>query len=308
MLNDVRSLRRLVVLIPAYNEQARIGDTIRAVRGIFTNLQDEGLVAVIYVIDDGSIDETGKLAQQAGADRVLKHKVNLGLGSAVRTGLAAAWADGADIAVKFDADLQHEPTDILALVRPILDDEADVVYGHRFNRIEYRMPLMRKAGNILLTKLMKYLTGWPLKDSQPGIFAVNRSYLGVYRIPGDYNYTQQILLDAYHKGMRFAHVDVSFRQRETGKSFISYKYPFKVLPQIFWVIVGIKPMKIFGPLGSLFLLVSLAVGTVEIALWIIGLTQKPVLHVNAVQGFLTIGLQTLFFGVIAELIIQNGRK
>ncbi len=307
-MKDIQSVRRLIILIPAYNEHDKIGDTIRAIKETFTKLQDMGFVSSVYVIDDGSSDETGKLADKAGADRVLRHKVNLGLGSAVRTGLAGALVDGADIAVKFDADLQHDPNDIPTLIQPILDDEADVVYGHRFNRIEYKMPFVRRLGNIVFTKLMKYLTGWPLKDSQPGIFAVNRSYLEVYRIPGDYNYTQQILLDAYHKGMRFAHADVCFRQRESGKSFISYKYPFKVLPQIFWVIVGIKPMKIFGPLGLFFLSISFVVGCTEIALWIIGLTQKPVLHVNAVQGFLTLGLQTLFFGVIAELIIQSSRK
>lgn len=299
---------RLIVLIPAYNECEIIGDTIRAIKGATPLINGHGVDVLVYVIDDGSTDETGRLAELAGADRILRHKINLGLGSAIRTGLAAAWIDGADVAVKFDADLQHDPKDILQLIHPILSDMADVVYGHRFNRIEYQMPLSRRLGNIVLTRLMKYLTGWPLKDSQPGIFAVNRSYLGIFRIPGDYNYTQQILLDAFHKGMRFAHVDVSFRRRETGKSFISYKYPFKVLQQIFWVIVGIKPMKFFGPLSFFFLFLSFLLGIVEVILWLNGVTQKPILHVNAVQGLLTIGLQTLFLGVIAELIIQNGRK
>ena len=98
------------------------------------------------------------------------------------------------------------------------------------------MPVIRKMGNKVFTKLMSVLNKWPLKDSQPGIFAVNRDYLDVFNLPGSYNYTQQILLDAYHQGMRFAHVPVTFRKRTTGESFVSMRYPFKVLPQLLIII------------------------------------------------------------------------
>src|SRR5690606_15584467 len=107
-------------------------------------------------------------------------------------------------------------------------------------RITYKMPFVRRVGNWVFTRLMAWLTGWPLKDSQPGIFAVDRSYLECFYMPGDYNYTQQILLDAYHKGLRFQHADVTFRSRVSGKSFVSFRYPFKVLPQILMVLVGVK--------------------------------------------------------------------
>ena len=262
----------------------------------------------VYVVDDGSVDNTGSLAQEAGADRIIKHKVNLGLGAAVRSGLFAARRDGADIVVKFDADMQHDPNDIIALISPILNDEADVVYGNRLEQISYRMPFVRRAGNLVFTKLMGILTGWSLKDSQPGIFAVNKDYLDAFNLPGDYNYTQQILLDAYHQGMRFAHVPVAFRKRTTGESFVSMRYPFKVLPQLLLVVIGIKPMKIFLPIGFLFLLIASIVFSVELVLWIVGKSIKPVVHVYAVLGFMFFGLQTLFFGLLAELIIRTNKK
>ena len=226
----------------------------------------------------------------------------------MRSGFSAARRDGADIVVKFDADLQHDPNDIVPLVQPILNDEADVVYGNRLERIEYKMPVIRKAGNRLFTRLMALLTNWPLKDSQPGIFAINRDYLNVFNLPGDYNYTQQILLDAYHQGMRFAHVPVTFRRRTTGASFVSLRYPFKVLPQLLLVIISIKPMKIFLPLGMLFLLIATGVFGVELVLWFMGETAKPVMHVNAVLGLAFFGLQTLFFGLLAQLIIMTSKK
>ena len=299
---------KLIVIVPAYNEAKKISKTIQSLSLIKTTLAGANIKCLLYLVNDGSEDETGQLAQDAGADRVIHHKINQGLGAAVRTGLKAAFADGADIAVKFDGDLQHDPNDIIKLIQPILDDSADVVYGNRFELISYRMPIVRKLGNTVFTGLMRWLTKWPLKDSQPGILSVNKNYLSVCNIPGNYNYTQQILLDAYHKGMRFTHVPVSFSERTTGKSFVSYKYPFRVIPQIIMVLVSVKPMKVFGPIGFLMLGIGSAVFLVEITLWLMGITSKPTMHDNAIIGFSLFGLQTLFFGILAELIIQTRER
>ncbi|HPI90240.1 MAG TPA: glycosyltransferase family 2 protein [Spirochaetota bacterium] len=296
--------KKLIVVIPAYNEGITIGPTISALRGIQAEIKKIGFDYKIYIVNDGSSDDTAKIAQDNKADRIIVHKVNRGLGAAVRSGLMAAFKDGASIAIKFDADLQHDPDDIIELIQPIIADEADVVYGKRFGNIQYRMPFIRRAGNLVFTKIMKFLTGWPLEDSQPGIFAVNNDYLSVFYIPGDYNYTQQILLDSYHKGMRFAHVPVKFKKRESGSSFVSLKYPFIVLFQIFLVLISVKPIKIFGGIGFAFLTASTIIFTVEVIQWIMGITIKPVVHVNAVLGFLLFGLQSLFFGFLAELIVR----
>jgi glycosyltransferase involved in cell wall biosynthesis len=262
----------------------------------------------IYVVDDGSSDNTLVRARQGGADRVLRHQVNRGLGAAVRTGLAAARDDGADIAVKFDADLQHDPADIPALIDPIEQDMAEIVYGNRFDRIEYRMPLVRRAGNFVFTRLMAWMTRWPLRDSQPGILAVSRAYLANFYLPGDYNYTQQLLLDAYHKGMRFAQVPVSFRPRTAGRSFVSLRYPFRVLPQLVRVLVGVQPLRVFAPIGLAFLALGCGIGAVEMVQWLLGKAGKPVVHVNIVLGSILFGVQTLFFGLIADLIVRQNRR
>lgn len=302
------SFKKLIVVIPAYNEQEKIQEVINNVQKVKAKVKEIGLELFVYVVDDGSVDDTSLLAQKAKADRVIKHKVNLGLGAAVRSGLFAARRDNADIVVKFDADLQHDPNDIIPLISPILSDEADIVYGNRFERIEYKMPLVRRVGNKVFTTLMSVLTDWPVKDSQPGIFAINRDYLEAFNLPGDYNYTQQILLDAYHQGMRFAHVPVTFRKRTTGESFVSLRYPFKVLPQLVLVIVSIRPMKIFLPVGFLFLLPAGAIFFIELVLWFLDKTVKPVLHANLVLGLAFFGLQTFFFGLLAELIVRTKKK
>lgn len=299
---------RLVVIVPAYNEEEGIGRTVRSVREAVVASCGTWLEDLrIYVIDDGSDDLTGPLAKEAGADRVLRHRVNIGLGAAVRTGLAAARSDGADMVVKFDADLQHDPNDICELLEPLLQDEADLVYGNRFPRIEYKMPFVRRVGNKAFTGLMRYLTKWPLEDSQPGIFAANRAYLEVFSVPGDYNYTQQVLLDAYHKGMRFAHVPVTFRERTVGRSFVSLTYPLKVLPQILLVLVGVRPLRVFGGIGLLFLLLGGAVFIWDFTRWMSGIYPDPAEHVNLILGSSLFGLQSVFFGILAHLVIHQGR-
>ncbi len=298
----------LIAVVPAYNEAGRIAEVVRALQSMSPQFAERNLALRVYVVDDGSSDGTGELARQAGADRVIRHKINLGLGAAVRTGLAAARGESADIVIKFDGDLQHDPEDLVELVGPILRDEAEVVYGNRFPRIQYRMPFVRRVGNLIFTRLMGWLTGWPLKDSQPGVLAVHRAYLEKFHLPGDYNYTQQILLDAYHKGMRFAHVPVAFRKRESGRSFVSLKYPFKVLPQILMVLVGVKPLKVFGPIGLVFLIAGGVVFAWDFGQWLLGDSAKPAQHVNLILGASLFGLQTLFFGVIADLIVRQGRR
>ena len=296
---------RLVVIVPAYNEEEMITQTIVGLRHALQALPQ--IDGQICVIDDGSGDHTALMANKAGAHRVVVHKRNRGLGAAVRSGITAALEMNADIAIKFDADLQHDPADLLPLIDPILSGEADIVYGDRFDRIEYKMPFVRRTGNAFFTFLMRLLTGWPLRDSQPGIFAVNREYLNVCSFPGDYNYTQQILLDAFHKDMRFAHVSVRFRKRGTGKSFVTIKYLFFALAQILLLLISLRPMRIFVPIGSFFLSIAVFVFTFEICAYLFGHSGRPVQNVNLVLGTGLFGLQTVFFGLVSELIVQSNR-
>mgnify|MGYP006132433235 CR=1 FL=1 len=301
-------MKKLAVIVPAYNEEKTIKDTLAGLLSIKPELNKMGYELIIYVINDGSNDSTEEFANEYREVLIVTHKKNEGLGAAVRTGLLSANNNDADIVVKYDADLQHEPFDILSLIKPIDSDEADIVYGNRFEKMSYKMPFVRKIGNKIFTRLMKWLTDWPLKDSQPGIFAVNKVFLSNFYLPGDYNYTQQILLDAYHRHLRFCHVLVSFNKRDTGKSFISLSYPFKVIPQIIQVIIGIKPLKVFGPIGLFFLSLGIFVFLFQITSYLFGYTQKPVENVNLVLGSFLVGLQILCFGFLADLVVKMNRN
>ena len=121
----------------------------------------------------------------------------------MRTGIRAGLDHGCDLSLKFDADLQHDPNDIIAVIEPLLKNDTDIVYGNRFNKLEYRMPLVRRAGNIVFTWLMRRLTGWPILNSQPQAYLLStKNIWRLLTLPGDYNYTQQLLINAYLSKMR----------------------------------------------------------------------------------------------------------
>ena len=204
------------------------------------------------------------------------------------------------MAVKLDGDGQHDPADIPALILPILDNRADVVYGNRFPRIDYRMPLYRRAGNAAFRGLMRWLTGWDIEDSQPGMFAVNG--LGTWRFHSSRATTttrSRCYSTRYLKGMRFEQAPIAFRRRRSGESFISLQYPFRVLSQLLVLIVLIRPLKIFLPLAGFFLGAGALIATVELGMWATGNAERPVEHVNLVLGLAMFGLNTGFFGLLA---------
>ena len=305
VLEDVRQLRSIVVVIPALDEASTITATISRLREQASTLT--GAALRIVVVDDESTDGTEEIAGAAGADLVIRQPSNLGLGAAVRTGLKSARDAGADAVVKIDADGQHEPSDLARLVKPVLDGDADLVYGDRFAGIEYRMPIVRRLGNRTFTWLMRRLTGWPLRDSQPGIFAASASFLTGFRLPGDYNYTQQILLDAHHRGMRFMHVPVTFRERTSGRSFVSFRYPFKVARQILLLLVSLNPLGVFVPIGLVFMAIGTGIAIIDIVDFLRTGTGDVIRRPFGVLGFGLFGLQTVFFGLLGHLVINVRR-
>jgi glycosyltransferase involved in cell wall biosynthesis len=150
-------MEKIIVIVPAYCEEETIAKTVRALKDLHPILGKKDFAFLVYVINDGSTDKTAEKAQLAGADKIVHLRVNQGLGSAVRTGLQVARHDQATILVKFDADLQHDPQDILRIIQPILNDEAEVVYGNRFEKISYKMAFIRKTGNMVFSGLMRRL-------------------------------------------------------------------------------------------------------------------------------------------------------
>ncbi len=161
-----------VAIIPAFNEATTIRSVIRSVRPFVNQM---------IVIDDGSSDETASIARDEGVVLV-RHVLNCGLGAALSTGLAMARSLGADAAVTIDADGQLFAEDIEIVLKPLHDDQADVVIGSRFLSNNNTIPIIRRLYNRIGNGITWALFGVWTSDSQSGIRAFNRTALELISI------------------------------------------------------------------------------------------------------------------------------
>lgn len=199
---------KVIALIPAYNEEQMIGKAIDSV---------SKYVDAVIVVDDGSTDETGKIAEKRGV-LVVHHDTNQGLGRAIRDGMKAAVIAGSDIIVIFDADLQYDACEIPQLVSPIRKGEADLVLGSRLSgQIEY-MPIVKLWGNRIFTKITGWLAGVPVTDAQTGFRAFTKNVAVNLNISSSYTYTQEMIIRSAKKGFRIKEIPTVFRKRISGRS------------------------------------------------------------------------------------------
>ena len=157
---------RILVCIPAYNEEKNIGIIVRKAR----NHADE-----VIVCNDGSTDNTAKLALQEGAT-VINHPKNYGYGKTIRTLFQKALERNADVIVTMDSDGQHDPEQIPTIIEPILRNGFDIVIGSRFidNKASVQIPFYRSFGIKTITKFAKYASYKNLTDAQSGFRGYSR--------------------------------------------------------------------------------------------------------------------------------------
>lgn len=167
---------RIAVVVPAFNEAAKIGRTLRSV---------PGFVDCVVVVDDASRDGTARIARrsQRRGLMVLQHERNCGVGAAIATGYAAAMQAGADVTAVMAGDSQMDPADLISLITPVVSGCADYAKGNRFawpGGVHRVMPLSRFFGNVVLSHLTRLASGYPtIFDSQCGYTAANRRALAL---------------------------------------------------------------------------------------------------------------------------------
>jgi glycosyltransferase involved in cell wall biosynthesis len=193
----------LLVIIPAYNEEANVAGVIQ---GIQTHLPG----ADVLVINDGSRDRTAQVASGAGAE-VLTLPYNMGYGAALQTGYKYGRENGYQILAQIDADGQHDPVYIPAMLNLIRRDEADIVIGSRFLvRSEYRAPLAKRIGMLLFGTIASWATGQRISDPTSGYQALNRRafcYCAADVYPSDFADADVIIM-LHRAGLRIREVAV----------------------------------------------------------------------------------------------------
>ncbi|MDP9068651.1 MAG: DUF2304 family protein [Actinomycetota bacterium] len=200
----------LAVVLPAYNE----ADNIGAVLGEMPTQIDDLPVRPI-LIADGCTDATETVAARLGA-MVIRRDLRRGSGAAVRLGYTAALRAGARIVVTMDADGQHDPKEIEALVRPLLDEDADMVQGSRVLGSFEIESAARKHGVTVFAKLLTTLGRTRITDPSTGYRAITAQALRRLDLKQDQFYVSEVILDAARKGLRVVEVPITLRRRASG--------------------------------------------------------------------------------------------
>ncbi len=206
-----RSIERISVLIPVYNEERTILELIRRVRAVELPYRRE-----IVVVDDGSTDGTREvLAREAEGASDLKlifHPVNRGKGAAVRTALEAATGD---VLIIQDADLEYDPRDYPALLRPIVEGRSQVVYGSRFLGEHKAMYFWHAVGNRFLTLVTNLLYDTTLTDMETGYKVFTAEVARQLRLRSDrWGFDPEITAQILKRGYRIYEVPISYNGRE----------------------------------------------------------------------------------------------
>ena len=204
---------RVLVIVPAWNEQDSVAATIEETKAANPGVD-------VLVVDDGSADATADRAERAGA-AVCRLPFNLGVGGAMRTGYRYALRHGYDVAVQIDADGQHDPRYLPALVERLQD--ADVVIGARFAREgdPYQVRGPRRWAMVLLARVLSRLAGTRLTDVTSGNRACNQRAMAVFaaHYPAEYlGDTVESLVIATRLGCRVTQVPVDMRPRVAGRA------------------------------------------------------------------------------------------
>ncbi len=198
-----------LAVIPAYNEAATVAEAVHGVHAV-------GLAAL--VVDDGSTDDTAALAAAAGA-RVVRLPVNVGVGGALRCGFRWAVARGHKRVVQVDADLQHDPAAIPALLSAADDTGAELVVGSRFGDGDYRASRWRRIPMWVLARLVSRRIGVPMDDVTSGFRVITEPLLSGFAEQYGSEYladTVEALLAAHELGATVVQVPARMGPRREG--------------------------------------------------------------------------------------------
>jgi glycosyltransferase involved in cell wall biosynthesis len=203
-----------LAVVPAYNEAATIHGVVSALRRHAPDFD-------VLVIDDGSTDDTSRLARAAGA-RVVRPPFNLGIGGAVQTGFVFAREGAYDLMVQVDGDGQHDPQELPKLLEA-MQPGVDMVCGSRFLvKGEYLAPVSRRAGIHIFAWLLSRFVGQQVTDPTSGFRLYNRRAIKLFAddYPHDYPEVEAVLMLHAHQ-LRMLEVPVHMHERGSGQSSIT---------------------------------------------------------------------------------------
>jgi len=288
-----------IACIPAYNEEKPIGDVIK---------KSLNYVDKVIVCDDGSRDLTSTKAKEANAI-VIKHEKNLGKGAALKSLFKYALNVNADVVVTIDGDGQFLPEEIDKIIKPIIENDYDIVIGNRFDDHK-EMPSYRKAGNKMLDKITKMAADLPFTDTQSGFRAYSKKAIESISFTIDgFGVDSEILIDASKKGLKIIEekVTVLYNTGEKTSSKDPISHSMSVMASLIELIAINHPLKYLGIPGLILLIIGIVYSVIVISMFIED-KYFSVPSTFVALGSLVIGLILLLMSVVLYSVAKTSRK
>ncbi len=240
---------KIVIGLPAYNEEKNIAS-------IILTLQE--LDYSVIVCNDGSSDQTGKIAEKMGAI-VVNHQKNRGYGAAIKSLFDKAKEMDSDILITFDADGQHNVSEIKDVLTPLISKKADIVIGSRFlGEGEGKIPKYRKVGIKAITKISSLSRDLDIKDTQSGFRGYNKKALNEINPTEDgMGISTEILIKASKKDLKIIEVPIIINYEGNTSTHNPASHGISVMLSTMKFTALEHPLKFYGIPGIIFLVVGL---------------------------------------------------
>ncbi|MFC2056687.1 glycosyltransferase family 2 protein [Chloroflexota bacterium] len=294
---NIKPPNKIIVGLPAYNEQRSVGSIV---------LQARQYANEVVVVDDGSVDNTPRVAELAGAV-VVRHEENSGYGSAIQSILTEAKKRDADILVILDADSQHNPDEIPSLIKAILEG-SDVVIGSRKMRRNV-IPRYRRVGQRVLSWLTFIASRKKLSDTESGFRAYSRKAIASLELEEKgMAISSEIVSEASAKGLKVTEVPISVVYTEDSSTLNPVVHGFGVLNRIMVMISEKRPLLFFGLFGCIFFILGLVAGAGVLHAYYFdsGILATGTALVSIL--LVTVGLLSIFTGIILDVLVKRISK
>ena len=294
----------LTVVIPAYNEEsgiAQIVDRVLATRGDLITVGVNELE--LLIVDDGSGDDTARIAAGIPGVNLIRHPINKGYGAALKTGFSQSRSD---LIGFLDADGTYPP-EYFSRLCVVAMNGADLVIGSRMAGADSRMPLTRRIGNVFFARLLSLVGRQTITDSASGMRVFRRSILPcLYPLPDGLNLTPVMSTRAIHEGIRMAEVPIPYSER-LGRSKLSVVHDGSLfLRSMLWTALQYNPVRILGMFGIAGMSIGVLCVVALVVLRLSGVTVLTpwsviALYTGAVTGM--VGINLFLLGIVFNYLV-----
>jgi len=294
---------KLIIQIPCYNEAETLSITLSALPREVPGFD----VVEWLIINDGSSDDTVKVALECGVDHIVDFQQNQGLAKGFMAGLKESLRQGADVIVNTDADNQYEARDIPLLVKPLLENRADYVIGERPIREIEHFSIAKKILQKLGSWVVRKASRTDIPDAPSGFRAMSRDCARQLNVYNNYTYTLETIIQAGQKGMAITSVPIRTNEDLRPSKLLTSipSYIKKSIITIVRIVVVYKPFRFFMVIAVILFSLGFLLGSRFLFYYFTGDGDGHMQSVVLAGVLMGMGFQTALIAFVADLLAVN---